>query len=255
MMIQVLVNGAKGKMGAQVVSTISQQQDMQLVAMTDLGDDLAGTLREKRPAVAVDFTHPSCVYENTKTIVEAGVAGVIGTTGLTQEQLKTLHALAETHETGLLVAPNFCIGAVLMMEFSKQAARFFPNVEIIEQHHPAKADAPSGTASLTARLAASAMESTSASKPEASGKEIPFRGGIVNGVHVHSVRLPGLVAHQEVIFGTEGQTLTIRHDSLSRISFMTGVLQGIRSVSTWKGLAYGLDKLLFADDHGIETGV
>jgi 4-hydroxy-tetrahydrodipicolinate reductase len=218
-MIKVIVNGAKGKMGQEVVKAIQKEADLALVGQTDLGDDLAKAIKSTQAEVVVDFTHPRSVMENVRTILENGAHGVIGTTGLTKENLEEIKKLCEKNKVNCLVAPNFAIGAVLMMQFAKEAIKYFPQAEIIEMHHESKADKPSGTALKTM---------------EAMGKEVP----------IHSVRLPGLVAHQEVIFGGLGQTLTIRHDSLSRESFMPGVILAIRKVKTLNGLVYGLEKIL-----------
>jgi len=218
-MIKVIVNGAKGKMGQEVVKAIQKEADLALVGQTDLGDDLAKAIKSTQAEVVVDFTHPRSVMENVRTILENGAHGVIGTTGLTKENLEEIKKLCEKNKVSCLVAPNFAIGAVLMMQFAKEAIKYFPQAEIIEMHHESKADKPSGTALKTM---------------EAMGKEVP----------IHSVRLPGLVAHQEVIFGGLGQTLTIRHDSLSRESFMPGVMLAIRKVKTLNGLVYGLEKIL-----------
>jgi len=218
-MIKVIVNGAKGKMGQEVVKAIQKEADLALVGQTDLGDDLAKAIKATQAEVVVDFTHPRSVMENVRTILENRAHGVIGTTGLTKENLEEIKKLCEKNNVSCLVAPNFAIGAVLMMQFAKEAIKYFPQAEIIEMHHESKADKPSGTALKTM---------------EAMGKEVP----------IHSVRLPGLVAHQEVIFGGLGQTLTIRHDSLSRESFMPGVILAIRKVKTLNGLVYGLEKIL-----------
>ena len=217
--IKVLVNGAKGKMGVETVKAILKESDMELVGQTDLGDDLAKEIKVKGAEVVVDFTAPKVVMANIRTILESGVHGVIGTTGLTDENLHEIKMLCERFKGNCLVAPNFAIGAVLMMLFAKEAIRHMPHAEIIEFHHETKLDKPSGTAIKTGHLM---------------GKDIP----------IHSVRLPGLVAHQEVIFGGLGQTLTIRHDSLSRESFMPGVIMAVRKIKGLKGLVYGLEHLL-----------
>jgi len=217
--IKVLVNGAKGKMGTETVKAVQKEADLELVGQTDLGDDLVKTIKASNPGVAVDFTIPKSVMENIRIILNSGVHGVIGTTGLTEENLQEIKTLCEKNKVNCLVAPNFAIGAVLMMRFAKEAIKYMPSAEIIEFHHETKLDKPSGTAIKTAHLM---------------GKEVP----------IHSVRLPGLVAHQEVIFGGLGQTLTIRHDSISRESFMPGVIIAIRKIRELKGLVYGLEHLL-----------
>lgn len=254
MEIKVVVNGARGKMGQEVVKAVSADEEMQLVGELDIDDDLRGVLEKVKPDVMVDFTHPSAARENVLTAIESGVNAVVGTTGLQDEELKEIDALAKRRNLGILVAPNFCIGAVLMMKFAREAAKFMPEVEIIELHHPGKADAPSGTARLTAEGICKVREK-GIKYPNLDAEMMAFRGGRVGDVSVHSVRLPGLVAHQEVIFGGEGQTLTIRHDSLNRESFMFGVLLAIRAVSDLTGLVYGLDRILFGEGCAVGTDI
>jgi 4-hydroxy-tetrahydrodipicolinate reductase len=262
MMIRVLVSGAAGKVGSEVVRAVTAADGMEVVAAVDPGvsgclipsadgehvecrADLAMALEATRPDVMVDFTHPSVVEGNIRTALAAGVDCVIGTTGLTEEKLAELAELAP-EGTCLFVAPNFAVGAVLMMEFAQRAAKFMPHVEIIELHHDRKADAPSGTGIRTARLVAAARTEA----PEVPGRETEnsgmegARGAVIDGVHVHSVRLPGLVAHQEVLFGGQGQTLSIRHDSIDRTSFMPGVELAVRKVGALSGLVVGLEKLM-----------
>jgi len=217
--IKVIVNGAKGKMGLETAKAVEKDVTLDLVAQTDVGDDLMAKIRETGAEVVVDFTHPSAVMKNIRTILAGGAHGVIGTTGISEEDLREIKTLCEKNKVNCLVAPNFAIGAVLMMRFAKEAIKHMPSAEIIEFHHETKADKPSGTAVKTSHLM---------------GKEVP----------IHSVRLPGLVAHQEVIFGGLGQTLTIRHDSISRESFMPGVLMAISKIKGLKGLVYGLEQLL-----------
>lgn len=263
-MIRVAVSGAAGRMGSEVVKTVLSQPDMQLVGACDTGKsgvdvgeiirsertgviiekDLKKMLESTKPDVVVDFTTPHAVFENVMTVIERAHC-VVGTTGLTESQLKELEKKALSTGFNAVVCPNFAIGAVLMMQFAKIAARYLNAVEIIELHHDKKLDAPSGTAIQTAKLISEAAER----RTEISGvesKEIyeGARGAEVNGIRVHSVRLPGLVAHQEVIFGGEGQILTIRHDSIDRSSFMPGVMIAIRKVSGRKGLTVGLEHLL-----------
>ena len=217
--IKVLVNGAKGKMGAETVKAILKEADLELVGQTDIGDDLSAAIKKSGTEVVVDFTHPASVLNNIKTILSGKVHAVVGTTGLTSQNLEEIKTLCAENEVNCLVAPNFAIGAVLMMRFAKEAVQHMPQAEIIEFHHETKADKPSGTAIKTAHLM---------------GKEVP----------IHSVRLPGLVAHQEVIFGGLGQTLTLRHDSISRESFMPGVVMAVRKIAGVRGLVYGLENLL-----------
>lgn len=243
--ILVVVNGADGRMGQEVIRAVHEAEDMELVGVCDLGDDLAAAAREERADVIVDFTVPCVAMENARKIMDTGCAGVIGTTGFTAEDIEELRAEARDREKGLLVAPNFAIGAVLMMRFAAEAARFMPEAEIIELHHPGKADAPSGTALKTAAAIAQARMEAGASVPGPVGAGEAPRGKLVEGVCVHSVRLTGLLAHQEVIFGGEGQTLVVRHDTQSRASFMPGVLLGVRAMVNRRGFFYGLESLLF----------
>jgi 4-hydroxy-tetrahydrodipicolinate reductase len=219
---------------------------MELVAMIDQGDVLF-TASDAHAQVLVDFTTPDVVMDNLRWAVDQGISVVVGTSGFTEKKIGEVRGwLAGKPGVGVLIAPNFGIGAVLMMQFAARAARFFDSVEIIEQHHPRKLDAPSGTAMHTARLVAEARaEAGCAPMPDATKEELDgARGADVDGVRVHSVRAAGLVAHQEVLFGTPGETLTIRHDSLDRVSFMPGVLLAVRSVLTRPGLTIGLDSLL-----------
>ena len=239
-MIKVGVLGARGRMGSEVVRAVEAADDMELAAGVDAGDDRAVL---ESAQVVVDFTHPDAVMGNLRWCVDHGVHAVVGTTGFDEERLGTLRGwLADAPGTHILIAPNFGIGAVLMMRFAAQAARFFDSVEIVELHHPNKADAPSGTARRTAELIAAARTEPS---PDATTSELDgARGADVDGVHVHSVRLAGLVAHQEVLLGGAGETLTIRHDSLDRASFMPGVLLGVRGVLDRPGVTVGLEPLL-----------
>jgi 4-hydroxy-tetrahydrodipicolinate reductase len=247
-MIKVGVLGAKGRMGAEVIRAVGGADDMDLVAAVDVGDP-----RDALAAadVVVDFTHPDAVMENLRWCISQGRATVVGTSGFSDERLETVRSwLGAAPATRVLIVPNFSIGAVLMMRFAAQAARFFESAEIIELHHARKADAPSGTAARTASLVAVARTQAGLGPPpDATMTALSgARGAEVAGVHVHSIRLSGLVAHQEVLFGGHGETLTIRHDSLDRASFMPGVLtavRGIRSLPT--GLVVGLDALLGLD--------
>ena len=239
-MMRVAVLGAKGRMGSEVVRAVEGADDLELAIALDVGDDLdlAGV------DVAVDFTHPDAVMDNLRACVAAGVHAVVGTTGFTDERLAELRELLQDSETGILIAPNFGIAAVLMMQFAAQAARFFDSVEVVELHHPGKADAPSGTARRTAQLIAAAREGLPP-MPDATSTALDgARGADVDGVRVHAVRLAGLVAHQEVLLGGSGESLTIRHDSYDRASFMPGVLLGVREVGTRPGLTVGLEHLL-----------
>jgi 4-hydroxy-tetrahydrodipicolinate reductase len=242
--MNVAVFGARGRMGAEVCRAIKAANGLDLVAALDLGDDRAPA---EASAVAVDFTHPDAVMDNLAWCIGHGISVVVDTTGFTDERLDTLRQqLAGRPEVGVVVAANFSIGAVLMMHFAEQAAAFYESVEILELHHPGKADAPSGTAATTARrVAAARAAATLPAPPDATVQELPgARGAAVDGIRVHGVRLRGLVAHQEVLFGAEGETLTIRHDSLDRVSFMPGVIAAIRAVRHRPGLTVGIESIL-----------
>lgn len=239
-MTRVAVLGAKGRMGSEVVRAVEGADDLELARAFDVDDELelAGV------DVAVDFTHPDAVMGNLRACIAAGVHAVVGTTGFTDARLAELRELLQDSQTGVLIAPNFGIAAVLMMQFAAQAARFFDSVEVVELHHPGKADAPSGTARRTAQLIAEARQGM-APMPDATSTALEgARGADVDGVRVHAVRLAGLVAHQEVLLGGSGESLTIRHDSYDRASFMPGVLLGVRSVGARPGLTVGLEHLL-----------
>lgn len=249
MTTRVAVLGALGRMGAQVVRAVEQDSDLELAAALDAGDDLAA-LTSSGAQVAVDFTHPDAVMDNLSRCVEAGVHAVVGTTGFDDARLAQLRSwLSDAPSVGVVVAPNFALGAVLMMRFARQAARFYESAEVIELHHPGKVDAPSGTARLTAaQIAAARAGAGLGPMPDATSGGLPgARGADVDGVAVHAVRLRGLVAHQEVLFGGPGETLTIRHDSLDRASFMPGVLLAVRQVPGRPGLTVGLEPLLGLD--------
>jgi 4-hydroxy-tetrahydrodipicolinate reductase len=233
-------------MGLEVCKAVDAAADMELVAMIDQGDWLFSA-SDAGAQVLVDFTTPDVVMDNLEWAVGRGISVVVGTTGFTEQRLDRVRGwLAHKPEVGVLIAPNFGIGAVLMMQFAARAARYFESVEIIEQHHPRKLDAPSGTATHTAQLVAAARaEARRGPMPDATKEELAgARGAEVDGVRVHSVRSAGLVAHQEVLFGNDGETLTIRHDSLDRVSFMPGVLLAVRDVRRRPGLTIGLDSLL-----------
>ncbi|WP_369267314.1 4-hydroxy-tetrahydrodipicolinate reductase [Streptomyces harbinensis] len=247
--LRVAVLGAGGRMGSEAVRAVGAAEDMELVAALGRGDDL-DQLVSAGAQVAVDLTHPDAVMANLEFCVRHGIHGVVGTTGFTEERLAQLRTwLAASPATGVLIAPNFGIGAVLTMHFAQQAARFFESVEIVELHHPHKADAPSGTAVRTAQLIAQARaEAELPAQPDATSTALEgARGADVDGVPVHAVRLRGLVAHQEVLFGDEGEIFTLRHDSMNRGSFMPGVLLGIRRVSGAPGLTLGLEHFMDLD--------
>ena len=247
--IRVGVLGARGKVGTEVCRALEAAPDTELVASVDAGDDVEELLRAGAQVV-VDFTHPGVVMDHLHFCIEHGIHAVVGTTGFDQSRLDQLEEwLGDTPTTGVLIAPNFSIGAILMMRFAAQAAPYFESVEVVELHHPDKADAPSGTARRTAELIAAARRAAgSAPMPDATTTGLEgARGADVEGVRVHALRVRGLVAHQDVILGAAGETLTIRHDSLDRVSFTPGVLVGIREIFTHAGLTVGLESLLGLD--------
>jgi 4-hydroxy-tetrahydrodipicolinate reductase len=227
-----------------MVAAVQAADDLTLSAGVDAGDDLTG-LVDADTEVVIDFTHPAVVMDNLKFLIDNGIHAVVGTTGFTDERLDQVRAwLTEKPDVAVLIAPNFAIGAVLTMHFAQRAAPYFESVEIIELHHPQKADAPSGTAARTAKLIAEARKGLPPNPDATSTGLEGARGADVDGVPVHSVRLTGLVAHQEVLFGTMGETLTIRHDSLDRTSFIPGVLLAVRKVAEYPGLTVGIEPLL-----------
>jgi 4-hydroxy-tetrahydrodipicolinate reductase len=242
--MRVAVLGSKGKVGATMVHAVQAAEDLTLSAEVDAGDPLS-LLTDNKTEVVIDFTHPDVVMDNLKFLIDNGIHAVVGTTGFTDERLQQVRAwLAAKPDVSALIAPNFAIGAVLSMHFARQAAPFYESVEVIELHHPHKADAPSGTAARTAALIAEARKELPPN-PDATTASLPgARGADVDGVPVHSVRLAGLVAHQEVLFGTAGETLTIRHDSMDRTSFVPGVLLAVRRVAEHPGLTVGIESLL-----------
>jgi 4-hydroxy-tetrahydrodipicolinate reductase len=236
-------------MGSAACAAVQAADDLELVARLGSADDL-GELTTARAEVAVDLTRPDAVMDNVRYCVEHGIHAVVGTSGFDEQRLATVRGwLGGAPDVGVVVAPNFAIGAVLMMRFAEQAARWFDSVEIVELHHPDKSDAPSGTATRTAHLVAGARRAAGlAAMPDATRDALDgARGASVDGVPVHSIRARGLVAHQEVLLGTTGETLTIRHDSLDRASFMPGVLLAVREVRSRPGLTVGLEHLLGLD--------
>lgn len=240
------VLGARGKVGTAMCEAVRAADDLELVAEVDQGDSLE-LLTDGGAQVVIDFTHPDVVMDNLEFCVSHGIHSVVGTTGFTDERLGTVRGwLDENPGTGVLIAPNFAIGAILMMRFAVQAAKYFPSAEIVELHHPGKADAPSGTAHRTAAMMGEARaEAGLGPAPDATSTELDgARGAEVDGVRVHSVRVTGLVAHQEVLLGTQGETLTLRHDSLDRSSFAPGVLLGVRSIGSAPGLTVGLESFM-----------
>lgn len=243
MTIRVGVLGARGRMGGEVCRAVTAADGLELVAQVDEGDPLS-LLTDAGAQVAVDFTQPGVVLDNVAFCVDHGIAAVVGTSGFGEEKLDTVRGWLSAKDGHVLVAPNFGVGAVLMMRFAEQAARFFESVEIIELHHERKVDAPSGTAVATAARIAAARAGLDP-VPDATTSELDgARGAVVDGVHVHSVRMPGLVAHQEVILGMAGETLTLRHDSIDRAGFMPGVVLAVRGVRDHPGLTVGLEGLL-----------
>ena len=263
-MLKVIVAGAAGRMGREVVKAVLGESDMSLVGAVDInnhGEDigllaagkpcgvpvtgnLGRVIEETRAEVVIDFTTPDNIRSNLNTVLTHHVNAVVGTTGLSEEDIADINRMAGEAGIGIVIAPNFAIGAVLMMKFATEAAQYLPNVEIIELHHDRKLDAPSGTAIKTAELIKVSRETCRQGHPDEQEKFQGVRGGEYDGMRIHSVRLPGLTAHQEVIFGGLGQTLTIRHDSISRESFMPGVILAVRRVIELKGVTYGLEKLL-----------
>ena len=269
--IPVVVNGAAGKMGREVVKAVSQAEDMTLLGAVDhnpnymdedagevagcgavevpILNDLQGTLvlatQEEKLGVMVDFTHPDSVYENIRTAIAYGIRPVVGTTGLSAKQLEDLTDFADKASTGALVIPNFSIGIVLLQQAAIRASQYFDHVEIIELHHNQKADAPSGTSIKTAQMLSELGKTYNPPTVEENETLAGARGSLANdNIRIHSVRLPGLLAHQEVIFGAAGQTYTLRHDIIDRSSYMPGVLLAIRQVTQLKALVYGLEKIL-----------
>ncbi|MGV2831238.1 4-hydroxy-tetrahydrodipicolinate reductase [Myxosarcina sp. GI1(2024)] len=269
--IPVVVNGALGKMGRETVKTVAQAEDMILVGAIDtnpahLGEDIGeiigcGALevpvlndlqsvlvlatQEKVQGVMVDFTHPDSVYDNTRSAIAYGVRPVVGTTGLSDKEIKDLAEFAEKATTGALIIPNFSIGMVLLQQAAITASQYFEHVEIIELHHDRKADAPSGTAIKTAQMLAEMGKNFNPPKVQSKETISGARGGNGEGnIPIHSIRLPGLIAHQEVIFGATGQTYTLRHDTSDRSCYMPGVLLAIRKVTELTSLVYGLEKIL-----------
>ena len=244
-MIKVGVLGARGRMGSEVVKAITEASDLELVAALDLGDSL-DALVSKGAQVVVDFTTPDSVMANLEFLISKNIHAVIGTTGFDDARIAKIRSLLASSKSGVLIAPNFAIGAVLMMEFATKAAKYFESAEIIELHHPNKVDAPSGTAARTAELMSkSRKEAGLAPMPDATTSSLDgARGATVGDIPVHSVRLRGLVAHQEVLLGGIGETLSIRHDSIDRVGFMPGVLLGVRQVVSHPGLTFGLENFM-----------
>jgi 4-hydroxy-tetrahydrodipicolinate reductase len=247
--MKVGVLGSRGKVGSEVCKAVDAAEDMELVAAIDADDSVDALVKDGAEAV-VDFTHPDVVMDNLEFCIDHGIHAVVGTTGFDDARLDQVRSwLAGSPDTGVLVAPNFSIGAVLMMRFAAEAAPFYESVEIVELHHPDKADAPSGTARRTANLVAAARRDAGTGPiPDATSTALDgARGADVDGIRVHGLRIRGLVAHQEVILGGPGETLTVRHDSMDRVSFMPGVLLGLRRIGSTPGLTVGLETFLGLD--------
>ena len=244
-MIKVAVLGSRGRMGSEVVKAVTEAKDLELVAELDLGDSL-DTLVTAGAQVVVDFTTPDSVMANLEFVISKNIHVVIGTTGFDDARIAKIKSLLSTSKSGVLIAPNFAIGAVLMMEFATKAAKYFESAEIIELHYPNKVDAPSGTATRTAELMSAARKEAGLSAgPDSTTTSLEgARGATVGQIPVHSIRLRGLVAHQEVLLGGIGETLTIRHDSIDRVGFMPGVLLGVRQVVNHPGLTFGLENFM-----------
>ena len=247
MAIRILVNGANGKMGQAAVKTLSNDPDFILVGQTTRQDNLLTEIKTSRAEIVVDLTNAESVYNNTKIIIKSGAHPVIGTSGLLMEQIEELQQKCQQLHLGGIIAPNFSIGAVLMMKYAGEFAKFFPSVEIIEMHHAAKLDSPSGTALRTAENIAIARSTEKETNPEVKKlkETIPgARGANYKNIPIHSVRLPGLIAHQQIIFGSTGETLTIRHDSIDRECFMPGLVLACKKSMELKNLIYGLENIL-----------
>jgi 4-hydroxy-tetrahydrodipicolinate reductase len=243
--MKVGVLGALGKVGREVCTAVEEADGFELVARVDADDSLESLVSAGVEAV-VDFTHPDVVMDNLQFCIEHGIHAVVGTTGFDESRLDQLRSWLGSSSTGVLIAPNFSIGAILMMRFAAEAAPFYESVEIVELHHPTKADAPSGTARRTAELVARARADAGLGPvPDATSTSLDgARGAVVDGIHVHGLRIRGMVAHQEVVLGGVGETLTIRHDSMDRASFTPGVLLGLREIGSHPGLTVGLEEFM-----------
>ena len=243
MSIRVLVNGAAGRMGKTTVAAIADDKELQLVGESHRKDNLKKCIHAAKAELVIDFTNDAVVFENTKDIILAGAHPVIGTSGLLPNQIKKLQKICAEKKLGAIIAPNFCMGALLMMRFAEQAAHYFPEVEIIETHHEKKLDAPSGTALKTAEMIALARKKNPSSKKI--HETLPgSRGASKNQVPIHSLRLPGFLAKQAIIFGHLGGNLSIIHETIDRNAFMPGVLLACKKVMQLKKLVYGLENLL-----------
>jgi 4-hydroxy-tetrahydrodipicolinate reductase len=240
MTIRVLVNGAHGKMGQITVRAVNESSDLTLAGETDHNDDLASAIQSHHADVVVDFTTPQAVFPNTQTIIKSGARPVIGTTGLTPQQIESLSAQCAQKHLGGIIAPNFSLGAVLMMRYAQDAAKYLPEVEIVEMHHPRKLDSPSGTSIKTAQMMAATRDASKASPL----KDAPARGETHHGVQIHSLRLPGFYSHQTVIFGEDGEVLTLCHQGIDRQCCIPGIALACRKVMALTNLVYGLENIL-----------
>ncbi|WP_077326654.1 4-hydroxy-tetrahydrodipicolinate reductase [Virgibacillus siamensis] len=264
MSIRIIIAGPRGRMGSEAVQMVNNEEDFNLAACIDrkndgkmmneidglpdlevpFYEDPEACFQNIEADVLIDLTVPEAGFVNTKLALLYDIRPVVGTSGFTSDQIEALRDLSESHGTGCIIAPNFAVGAVLMMRFAKEAAKYLPDVEIIEKHHDNKLDAPSGTAVKTAEMIKDTRQSKQQGHPDEHETLEGARGANTDGIHIHSVRLPGLVAHQEILFGGSGQTLTIKHDSYNRQSFMAGVKLAVNKVMNLNELVYGLDNIL-----------
>lgn len=244
-MIKVIINGAQGKMGRTTVSAIANEKDLQRVAQTTRTDDLSQIIKTHQADVVIDFTTPDAVFDNTKKIIEAGARAVIGTSGLTGEQIKILSALCSEKKIGCIIAPNFSIGAILLMRYAQDAAKYFPDAEIIEYHHPKKLDAPSGTAKKTAELISQNKSQANLSTPiDEQLQNHASRGLRYCSIPIHAVRMSGIFADNQVLFGNESETLLLHHRASDRYAMMPGLFLCCRKVMTLNHLIYGMENIL-----------
>lgn len=244
MAIRVLVNGAFGRMGQMVTKAISEHPSLELAGQTGREYDLAQSIKDSRADVVVDFTHPEVVYRNTEIIIKSGARPVIGTSGLKPEQVKALQKLCAAAKLGGLIAPNFSLGGVLVMKYAREMAKYMPNVEIIEMHHDGKVDSPSGTAMRAAEMLAESVGHANPAMKEMHETIPGARGATMFNIPIHAVRLPGMLAHLQILFGNQGESVTLRHDSLDRGCFMPGVCLGCEKVMGLDHMVYGLEELL-----------
>lgn len=242
--IRVLVSGAFGRMGQHVAKAVAAHPALELAGQTGREYDLAQAIKDSKADVVVDFTLPDSVYKNTKAIIDAGARPVIGTTGLKADEIQELQKLCANLKRGGLIAPNFSLGAVLVMKYAREVAKYMPNVEIIEMHHEAKVDSPSGSAIRAAEMLAESLKQPNPLLPKASETIPGARGALLHGIPIHAIRLPGTLAHLEILFGNTGETVSLRHDTLDRACFMPGVCLACEKVMGMEGLAYGLEEIL-----------